>query len=475
MIKYFNSLSQEEVEKFDEFVSSPYFNKNEKNIKLFKYLKSLYPFLEPPDIKNEALFKNIYDEPYNAVKASRMISDFNRVFEKFIYQLEHENNIIYNNLLCLTALSKRGLRKKFEENSKKIIENFDEQFLKDDDYYYTYQNIQYENYSFYRDELSSAFPPEQLQKRSDNLDYFYFFSKLHTFRDMLLYQDNAGKKLNFTHRMRDEILTFIRDNAAELKEHHPNLYIIYLSLMMESNLEDNSFAVEYIEYLAYNHDRIPKGKLKYYYNYLLSFYITKVNNGELSFRKNLLELIKIIDKYNLFLFNEFIPETDFNRAVITALTVGEFEWAEYFINTYGKRLQPDIKENIVNLSLAKLYFYKKDYAKASKWLQKVTEKASSTFINSRILEAKIAYEEKNFISIDYLIEGMRRYLERNKKVREIDVINNKKFLYFLRELVKLHSNKENTLIIKKQLDNEEGFVPDKYWLYAKIGELNTTS
>ncbi len=43
MIDLFNSLTKDELTKFEDFVNSPYFNKFRTLVKLFYFLKEKYP------------------------------------------------------------------------------------------------------------------------------------------------------------------------------------------------------------------------------------------------------------------------------------------------------------------------------------------------------------------------------------------------------------------------------------------------
>ena len=77
MLEYFKSLSEKELEEFEDFVFSPFFNKQRNNVKLFQFLKSLYPHIKNSDISKESLSLNVYGESkVNDVKIRKLVSEF---------------------------------------------------------------------------------------------------------------------------------------------------------------------------------------------------------------------------------------------------------------------------------------------------------------------------------------------------------------------------------------------------------------
>lgn len=471
MIKYFSKLTAEELEKFGEFVSSPYFNKSKRVTSLFTYLKSLYPEIKKEDINKEALYKHIYgNEPYNDSKARKLLSDFNEAFEKFLLQIEREKDELDDSVKLLRLLNNRGIRKRYEAVHKNIIAQLDKSFLKDDEYYYTRANIAYEDYYFNFEKQRHEYPP-QLQERSDNFDYFFIFSKLHAFRDMMNHQSNMVKDLKFRRGFYDEIISHIEKNITNIKDNHPNIYIVYLSFMMETNLDNEAYVKEYETYLGRNLNKIPKNRLNYYYTYLTSYYMKKIRSGAIEVRRNLFNIYKEMDANEFYKIDNTINEGEFTNPTSIAIAISEYKWAENFIEKYKKDLGPGTSPDIVDLAYANIYFYRKNYSEALNQLQSVSDKSPWNYINSKFLLSKIYYEKRDFVQIEYILDNLIHYANRNKMINKAEIDAVEKFSAVMKKIVKCVNKPNEVFVLKKQTDKDKTFIPSRLWLYEKMDEI----
>ena len=114
MILYLNELNVKEFFSFENFIHSPYFSRN-RNVKLlFDYIKPFYPGINEDNISYESVSKYVFKEKaINKVKIRKLLSDFSKVVETFLLQMEMENDTDNNKYLLLKTLRKRGLTRQF--------------------------------------------------------------------------------------------------------------------------------------------------------------------------------------------------------------------------------------------------------------------------------------------------------------------------------------------------------------------------
>ena len=473
MLDHLNKFTEDELKKFKKFINSPYFNSNKNTVKLFNYLHSKYPDISEEDISYASISRNVYSEKkINHAGVRKLISEFMKLMEDYFMHSGIQTDIIANRIALLNTLRERGLNKRFEMNMKDLIKEQEKFFQKNDVYYINQSNLEYQYYEYNNSRFRKKYA-DCLQNMSDMRDYSFIFSKLHTFFAMFT-NEQSGKK-DFDKKFFKEILGFVESNKKIIMRKHPNIYIIYLVVLMHDTLNDKFF-YDLVNYLKIYENRFTKSSLSFYYNYVISYCMLKINKGDIKFRKMAFDVYKIRMHKNLFLIENNITDHEFTSVVNTVLALKEFEWLEEFIEMYKDKLDPDFAKDIYNLTRAKIFFYKKDYKKVFEHLKNVEFKDPEYYFNSKFLLARVYYDTKEFNGLNYIIENLRQYV-REKKTLSMDYIAIiKTFNKYMQELKKLNENnfKDNSfskVVLKKELDNEQSFVPNKNWFYEKLDEF----
>ncbi len=475
MIEHFNKFSEEELIKFEKFVCSPYFNTQKNLIKLYEYLISKYPRITKEDISKKNLSLIIYPgKKFSDVKIRKLISDFTILVEKFLTQLEIENTPVANRILLLSSLRKRGMRRRFEMNFRDVFNQQKKEFSKDNIYYRNQVNLQTEYYYFNFGNIRTDFA-NCLQEKSDNLDYYFIFNKLHNFHEMIHNEGIKNKNNFYDKRFLKEIVTAIEANREVIYKKHPNIFIIYNVLMMFDTLDDK-YLYELLDYLKLNGKKFTKNSLSYYYQYASQYYIQKVNSGQINYRHDIFKIYEIMMDKNLFVIDNIITDLEFNSVVNISLAVKKYEWLANFIEKYKGYIDPDFAKDAYNLARSKLYFHTKEYEKIFQHLNEIELKDSTYYMNSKFLLAKVYFEMKNFVGLRYIVENLRQYIriketlgiEQNTLIRV--------FIKYITELTKLYESssaerRSLKVIMKKELDNEKNLVPTLDWFYEKIAEI----
>ena len=295
-------------------------------------------------------------------------------------------------------------------------------FSKDDDYYLNQTNLEIEYYSFYFNRFQNEFA-KCLQNKTDNLNFYFVFCKLHNFLEMFNNELNKGSKSKFNKSFYNEIISFVEENKSEIQNKHPNLYIIYNVLQMYVT-DDLIYLNELRKYLNENGRKFDKSNLSHYYNYLVSYYTIQINKGKIEYRKELFEIFEYMFKKDLFVIDNIITEQEYSTVINNTLALGEYDWVNKFINKYKNKLHPEIASEAYNLAMAKLYFYKKEYENIYPHLNEVKFIDPGFYINSKLLLARVYFDTNNIDSLLYVLENLRQYLRSKNalKAEQISVV-----------------------------------------------------
>src|SRR5690242_10642367 len=108
-IEILETLTRDELKSFRRFISSPYFNRSAKVVKLFDNISKHHPNYEHTSINKESLHKKISPElPYNEITMRRLLFDLQNLAEKFLQQLNFENKPIEARTFMTEEIVKRG-------------------------------------------------------------------------------------------------------------------------------------------------------------------------------------------------------------------------------------------------------------------------------------------------------------------------------------------------------------------------------
>ena len=470
MLELFSQLTPEEIIKFEKLINSPYFNSVEKVTKLFYYLKDLHPLISKDDLSREKISLKVFkNENLSQELLWKLKSDFTKVFEKFLVLEEIDNDSLNYDTTLIKALRKRGAKKELENNLNKIKKNRNKIYNKDDNFYLSKIYINEEEYYLKMPGILYEFP-DCLQAKSDNLDYYFIFMKFHSFHEMFIHQYYNVKPLNFSKTLYKELTDFVKQNSGLISKDHPNIYVIYLVLLMFSNNVQEASSQKLIKYLKLNEKNFSHKQLSYYYRYIESFYYLKINEGQSNLNNDLYQLYKTMFEKDLFVLENIITDKEFNNVINISLPLGKHQWTNTFIEKYKDHLQPDLAIESYNLAKAKYYFYTKDYKKVFPHLHLIHYKDPHYYINSKVLLAKVLFETSSFDTLKSMLESLRKYISREKNLTEQMLSGIKNFIKFMTLLAKIkeENRKEEISVLKKLIANESKFISSKSWFIEMI-------
>ncbi|MBK8552323.1 MAG: hypothetical protein IPL53_15150 [Ignavibacteria bacterium] len=481
---FFNKLSPKELARFKKFILSPFFNSNKTVMKLFKYLEPEYPNVkEVKYVKKKIAFAIYGDKPVSDTSIRKLLSDFKKLYYKFLVQYEWDTKKLRNYSTLIDLLVTKNLVKDISSKFNEYGKVFNRQLLKNESYYlnkrealrvissYTLINLRK------NDKLN-------FQKSTLNLDYFYIFSKIETFMDYLVIERFYNNKFSFPREMYKEVMSYIERNKNHFYKYHHFLYTRYLVLKCFTNYDDKAFQ-ELIVYFEKNRKFFKNELLSNYFNYVLFYHREKMHflkiteNGNKDLFANAFSLIKyLFTKNNLehILFRGWLTIDLYHEAVLIGLFMHDFEWASNFIEKYKKLLFYKNRDDEYNLAKSSYNLFLKNYDEAIRYLNLVSYKSSLYHYYSKVLLLKIFYETGNFKGIKIELSNLRLFIKRNSDLKDKNKKELTKFIRYLKNLIKLSN--ENTFTInveahklKKEIEDANFFNFELLWLYEKINEL----
>lgn len=460
-----SSLSNEEFAGLNEYLHSPYLNKNKQVILFYYFLSAKQVHPDYSLIHREEVFEYVYKgQEFNLDKYLKLCSDFVKALEFFLICELRSDRDLMNKRRLLEISGSRNLPKTFSKYSGELNLKFNSEFNKDLDFYLTEYECKVESvmYNF----NSKHFNLENaLLEINEIINIIIVHSKLELMIKLLHISDRKNR-IWFD----KETLDFAEKNKNSLKLRHPMIYLRYLILKMFSD----SDAVVYKQiksFVSKNESKFSKDNLRYVYDKMITFCNL---NGTDEFKAEEFKIIKSLEKNSLIEgANDSIDYVYFFKVVDTSLSENDSYFAESFVNKYNDKLDPEFRQSSVNLALASILIYRHKYKEALEHVSKVDFLNDYFYLSSKSMSLVIFYELNDLQSVNYVLDAFSAYLNRNRHKKDFDFTSYKTFLTVYKQLLSLKSKNKRSSDKKTLLDkvNSDHALLNKDWFVRKLSSI----
>lgn len=369
IIEYLNSISKEEFDNLEYFLSSPSFVKSVTAKKFYLFTKKVKKekkvFLFTWREISDSVYK---DEKFNENKVMKLTSDFCKIIEKYFEFLIFVEDIRYKKNALLISLNRRGLVKYFDKEFTDT--NFKDINLTADDFYYSYGN---------EIELLLRKKKIDLLGLEDRFFNIILFVKL---EHLINAQTNNYKGKIFLSK---EILSYLQKNEINLKKNFPSVYsrFVVYKILIGKNAIKHFYELK--GFLEQNDRKLELKTLDYLYDKLL-FYC-RLNQKSKAFKKEEFSINKKLEKRGVYREKK-IGYMSFLNAVESALVQNEQHWTVKFIENYGENIN-EFKQETLATANALLEIHKKNYNEALKYANVIRNRNPYFYVMNKSLIKRI--------------------------------------------------------------------------------------
>ena len=474
VISLLNAFSRTELDRFSEFISSPYFNKDQWVIKLFEALKKLIIDQKPFDNDNQIkVFSLVFSEKIVGSLLNKQEKKLLGVKMSVLTRLA--KRFLINEGLSITPsceielLSKQLLEKKqshiLARTLKKHQQILSENKEKGIEYYvYAFQvelgqmNYLYQNGTLLKEDNFAAL--------IEDLDLLYILNKLKLQATMLSIARATQKEFNFS--CIEKITPLLT-----LYETYP-IVILYRSIIQLMTDWQETTYLNLLSLLEQYHASIPKAYLIDFYYVAANFCARQILLGNSIYNKNIFHLYKKMELKDLLLAKGVMPPVKLKNLVVIACRAQEYDWITTIIEKYFTFVKQEIRESVYHYNLGVIDFYKKNYQEAISHFIRVEKINLAYDFDCRLLllqayyQMDTSYDERTM----QIFRSAEQFVNNNKMMPFKQKKNYKNFIQILISLYRVrHKVGKKTLasIKKKMLQME--VIMAKKWLLEKIDEL----
>lgn len=463
-IELLKTFSGEELKRFEEYISSPFFNKSKVLIKLFNILEKHHPDFSSPVIAKEKLFKKLYpDKAYNEQSLRNRMAELSEMIKSFMAFERFDKNEMQKKQYYVEALTQRKKYKLGEQSVTNLLQSLKENEILDVDHFlHKLQTLEKAGQIFFSlgEESDKRF--NVIIEKGENLINYFLIYILQVFHDIMISLQITNRKieLNITHEFLDSFDWELFLKKLKMKNYkYYNLLYIYFNMYktLKNYNEENYYSLK--EAIFTEFDRYGKTDQFNFIVFLLHAIYNELALKDPKFYRESFELNKFALSKNIYMLDHFnhFPSAMFWSICNNAININELEWLEEFVKEYSPQLSSEEQNNMHNYFMARIHWKKNNYDKSLEALSKIDYDKMDDIqerIHLRLLYLMNYYELGIEDSLFSLIDSYKHYLTDNKEVPE-----------YIKDKLKI-ALKYFTILSKAKFDNK----PIDYADYAKAKE-----
>ena len=433
LVQILRLFNPRELNRFQDYVFSPFFNKNKKIHSLCTLLLEQAPDYSHPSLEKPSLYKHIFkSDTYNELQLNNIISDLLQLAYNFLAMLQYEKQAALSKSFVIEEL----LEREQTDLVKKVGRSFAQKLEK----------TTYRNYQFYKDSyilhdkmmryhLSTKMRAvdEHLQQQNDSFDLYYLGNKLRIACDMA--NRNVTTSGHYQCHFLEDLLPYYEANFLNYQQ-YPSLKVYYLILKLIQQQDESQF--KYLKnYLRQQLSYFPNSELRIIYVHLQNYCIFQINSGRSHYYQELRDLYDVLLKEGILFKNGFLQQWTYKNIITVGIRLSDYDWTEEVIHRYKDNLLQEERNNAVAYNLAALHYARQQYKSALQQLHNVEFTDTSYHLGAKIIQIKSYYELGETEALYALIEAFKKYNLRNKELAPYRKQANANFLRVVKKVYQL--------------------------------------
>ncbi len=473
LLEALRGLNPAELNRFTDFVHSPYHNSRERSRLCWQYFQNFAPQFGDAQLSIEGLEKSLF--PHQSVKRQAVLDEISHLYRllKSFWEFEGlQADPFLQRSLRLQQLSVRGMDRLYNierKAAKKLLAEKAPDL--EEAYKYELAWATLDNEHFGRQQTRTV--DTSLAQKLEAMDVYF----------LVLILRESCEASNRQHILNTQYeLPLLKPLLSLLEDSdHPyrqvpliNLYYhAYLSLQKEA--DDDSY-LQLLGALRKHRDQLSEIEKRSMYKFAQNFCIRRINSGHASYHQRLFELFQEVLREKIIFEEEKLSHTNFKNIVTIGLRVKAFDWVEHFLENHKAQVDPPFRENVYAYCRAALEVELGQTQKAIRRLNSISHTDVHYQISARQLLLKIYYYDRDFEAALYTIGAFRHFVQRNqelpkaRKEYHIRYLNQCKALCLLQERWPTYTLQEARVKQEKLRKKIESSAPmaNRNWLLEEL-------
>lgn len=461
IIKVLTQFNLKERKLFLKYVSSPYYNTNQKITDLLTYVYQFSPDFDDNKLTIQNAFNQLFEkEPFNERIITRLISKLFKLVEDFITALKSEDDSFNRQIYLLEYYFDRQLTPFFETTQKKLENKNEETLIHDDIYFQNQYLLEFHSIGLQARE-DRRNHPIKFDKILLALDAQYWIRKLSLLCTKVNHQTIVIDK-DFDNSDTEYVLNYL-DNHELQKIPAIRVWYSALVLLNEPKVKDNY--LNFKQTLSEHHTNFQSYLIQNFYTILINSVTNYYPRGKERLEEFYSLFSEQIERGYIYTNGYILPHV-LKNVMTVSLRLKKYEWAEAFLESNRDKIY---SKEVYFWNLSALLYEKGDYERALDLLMETKYDDIFYLLSTKRLLIKIYYRlgyEELLLSF---INTFRVFISR-KKLQADKKEENQQFLNFSLKLIKLLPNEKKEIRNLLQKLEETPHVAEKNWLIEEVNK-----
>lgn len=455
-----NALHPTEHRLFLNFLGNPLHNQR-ADVQMLAQILTNTPAGEITFLDKDTLYSSIYPgTPYDNLRFNHLCSFLVRRLEAFLAWQEWQHQPGWRDLLLCRALRRRGAKAHFLRQTEKLVQQLDQQPLRNADHHLTRYLLENERYQYRV--LHERETPTLLSRVTDPLNHFFILENLRWAGTALALQARYGVS---------NLLPFadvVLEQAGQTDPaQFPEVAMMQLGYLTLNDVENEENFQRLKRLIAENDKLFSPAENRDLYLLAINFCLRRHNRGERpGYTREALELYRSALEKALLFENKVLQKFTFNNILRLACIAGERDWALHFLNTYQQHLPAEDRANIYRFNLACWHYLGGEYARVPALLQTFDFSDRDTQLSARQMLLRSYFELQEWQTLDSLLKSFYSFLRRRHDIgyQRLMYLN---LIKFTRKLMAMPPIARKTARLAERI-RAEPYVAEREWLLGKL-------
>lgn len=460
LVLYIFSLKKSEIDQFRLWLASPFFNNRSELIQLLDWINKFKEKSTNKSFTKEQAFEYLFPNMmYNDQQLRHLMSYLLQQLRQFLIWQSLQQNEVEQQLLLLNNLQQRGLTKAFEKQRKKTIKTLKKRTLPNEQsHFYEYQ-IQVKHYQFLR--TQSRETQSHLKAIASTFTTYSIANLLKWHCSILTNKSIA--KTEYDISFLEQILAYLEKGFYQDVPAIQIYYQTYQALTTGNETNYNQLKILILE----NYQSFSINEVRDIILLAINYCIRRLNNGETAYLNEVFEWYKIGLRENIFIINGELSRFTYNNIILAGLKLKKYEWVKEIMEQYKNYIAKAYQHDTYYFNLALWYQFQSQYDAVQELLYQVTFKDVLHALHAKRILLKIYYETNAEKALESLLDSIKIYLYRHKKLGfyKDSYLN---LVKYTQKLVRLNPyDKTAKIELQQAIENEKSLL-EKAWFLEQL-------
>lgn len=452
-LEIIRTFTSDDSARFEDFIKSPYFNKNSNVIRLFILVKKYSPEYNSQELEKEKLWGKLFpDKPFNYGTMKNLIFELKKLTAKYITVHELESNKLEEEKILVRALGIRNIPRFFiskvhEIEKKYRFEKLTNLKIETEDYLAFMFLIKYMKHAYLRVYDSKLARNEDLQAYTTLMICSFIRSATSFYNNIIVqsleinFKPEKNALLSFVNILKegamDEILKAVNEYSTPAGKYVKLCWLRVKAIMKDAVAED---FYEFRNAVYNEAGTLPALELKGFLSGVVNA-ANMLNSPEINVSKERVDSLKLRMRRKILTHDDGrIYALELLQYFWSAGNINDFAIIEKLCKDYVAKSNDINKDNV--LKCGEIFFKIRDekYNQALELISIVTPETFMMKVHLRMLKVRCFFKTGDYESFLYERDSLNHFLKSNKSLSEKNINQLKDFFEKVNRLFRLKRN-----------------------------------